>query len=83
LSHANAKGKGINSKGWVGNQVFRQLGLGKEKRRSEISAIYLQKPVGEFNNRNSLQDDKYYATIIETSTKDILTPPTSVALSLK
>ena len=22
-SHANAKGKGINSKGWVGNQVFR------------------------------------------------------------
>jgi hypothetical protein len=21
LSHANAKGKGINSKGWVGNQV--------------------------------------------------------------
>jgi hypothetical protein len=23
LSHVNAKGKGINSKGWVGNQVFR------------------------------------------------------------
>jgi hypothetical protein len=22
LSHANAKGKGIKSKGWVGNQVF-------------------------------------------------------------
>jgi hypothetical protein len=23
LSHANAKGKGINSASWVGNQVFR------------------------------------------------------------
>jgi hypothetical protein len=31
LSHANAKGKGINSKGWVGNQVFRWLKLKKEQ----------------------------------------------------
>jgi hypothetical protein len=59
LSHANAKGKGINSKGWVGNQVFRQLGLRKEKRRSEISARDLQKPFGELKIVNSLQDYKY------------------------
>jgi hypothetical protein len=30
LSHANAKGKGINSKGWVGNQVF---GLAEEEKK--------------------------------------------------
>jgi hypothetical protein len=58
LSHANAKGKGINSESWVGNQVFRQLGLRKEKRRSEISGRDLQKPFGEFKTIHSLQDDK-------------------------
>jgi hypothetical protein len=49
-----AKGKGIKSKDWVGNQVFRQLGLRKEKRRSEISARDLQKPFGEFKTVNSM-----------------------------
>jgi hypothetical protein len=38
LIHANAKGRGIDSKGLVGNQVFR---LAKEK-RSEISGRDLQ-----------------------------------------
>ncbi len=44
-SHANAKGKGINSEGWVGNQVFRQLDQEKSQKRekSEISARDLQK----------------------------------------
>jgi hypothetical protein len=31
LSHANAKGKGINSEGWVGNQVFRLAEKEKKK----------------------------------------------------
>jgi hypothetical protein len=47
--------------------------LTKEKRRSEISGRDLQKPFGEFKTINSLQDDKYQVTIIEISTKDILT----------
>ncbi len=37
LSHANAKGKGVNSKGWVGNQVF---GLAeKEKKARSLKEI--------------------------------------------
>jgi hypothetical protein len=44
LSHANAKGKGINYKGWVGNQDFRLDGEEKKKRRREISGRDLQKP---------------------------------------
>jgi hypothetical protein len=47
--------------------------LKKEKRRSEIYGRDLKKPFGEFKTVNSLQDDKYYDTIIEISTKDILT----------
>jgi hypothetical protein len=43
LSHVNAKEKGINSKGWVGNQVFR-LAEEEKKKRSEISGRDLQKP---------------------------------------
>ncbi len=45
MSHVNAKEKGINSKGWVGNQVFRCLDREKSKKRqkSEISARDLQK----------------------------------------
>jgi hypothetical protein len=43
----------------VGLMVFRQLGLRKEKRRSEISARDLQKLFGDFKTVNSLQDDKY------------------------
>jgi hypothetical protein len=31
LSHANAKGKGINSEGWVGDQVFRLAEEEKKK----------------------------------------------------
>jgi hypothetical protein len=31
LSHANTKGKGINSEGWVGNQVFRLAEEEKKK----------------------------------------------------
>ncbi len=38
--------------------VIRSLDLLKKK-RSEISGRDLQKPVGEFKNRNTLQDDKY------------------------
>jgi hypothetical protein len=34
LSHVNAKGKGINSEGWVRNQVFRLAEEEKKKRRS-------------------------------------------------
>jgi hypothetical protein len=34
LSHANSKGKGIDSKGWVGNQVFRLAEEMKEEVRS-------------------------------------------------
>jgi hypothetical protein len=44
LSHANSNGKGINSKGWVGNQVFRLAEEEKKKKRSEISGRDLQKP---------------------------------------
>jgi hypothetical protein len=35
LSHANAKGKGIDFEGWVGNQVFRLAEEEKKKRRKE------------------------------------------------
>jgi hypothetical protein len=52
--------------------VIRSLDKLKRK-RSEISGRDLQKPFGEFKNRNSLQDDKYLVTSIEISTKDILT----------
>jgi hypothetical protein len=31
LSHANAKGNGFDSKGWVGNQVFRLAEEEKKK----------------------------------------------------
>jgi hypothetical protein len=48
MSHANAKGKGINSEGWVGNQVFRRL----DQETSEISGRDLQKPFGEFKTVN-------------------------------
>jgi hypothetical protein len=34
VSHVNAKGKGIDSEGWVGNQVFR---LVKETRETKES----------------------------------------------
>jgi hypothetical protein len=44
LSHANAKEKGINSKVWVGNQVFRLAKEMKNKKRSDISGRDLQKP---------------------------------------
>jgi hypothetical protein len=43
LSHANAKGKGINSKGWSGNQVFRLAKEMMKKKRSEISGRDLKK----------------------------------------
>jgi hypothetical protein len=33
LSHANAKGKGISSKGWVGSQVFR---LAEEEKKRDL-----------------------------------------------
>jgi hypothetical protein len=46
LSHVNAKGKGINSEGWVGNQVFRRIGSRKEKKRSEIYGKRSPKTVG-------------------------------------
>jgi hypothetical protein len=59
FSHGNAKGKGINYKGWVNNQVFRLAEEEKKKRRSEISGRDLQKPFEEFKIRSSLQDDKY------------------------
>ncbi len=42
LSHANAKEKGINSEGWVGNQVF-SLAEEEKKKRSEIYRRDLQK----------------------------------------
>jgi hypothetical protein len=58
----------------LGNQVFRLAEEEKKKRRSEISGRDLQKPFGELKTLNSLQDDKYQVTIIEISTKDILTP---------
>ncbi len=48
-----------NGHQWLGNQVFRWLGLTKEKIRSEISGQDLQKPFGGFKTVNSLQDDKY------------------------
>ncbi len=48
-----------NGHQWLGYQVFRWLGLTKEKRRSEISGRDLQKPFGEFKTVISLQDDKY------------------------
>jgi hypothetical protein len=51
LSLANAKGTGTND--WV----IRYLDELKKK-RSEISGRDLQKPFGEFENKNSLQDDK-------------------------
>ncbi len=66
------KCKGTDTNG-LGNQVFRWLVSTKEKRRSEISGRDLQKPFRELKTVNSLQDDKYKVTIIEISTKDILT----------
>jgi hypothetical protein len=48
-----------NEHQWLGNQIFRWLGLTKEKRRSEISGRDLQKSFGEFKTVNSLQNDKY------------------------
>ncbi len=42
--------------------------------KSEISARDLQKPFGELKNRTSLLHDKYYATNIEISWANILTP---------
>jgi hypothetical protein len=53
MSHANAKGKGINSEGWVGNQVFRCLDQEKRE-KSKISGRDLQKPFGEFKTVNSM-----------------------------
>jgi hypothetical protein len=53
MSHANAKGKGINSIGWVGNQVFRCLDQ-EMREKSEISGRDLQKPFGEFKTVNSM-----------------------------
>jgi len=56
LSHANAKGKGIDSKGWVGNQVFRlvkERRERKERKESEISGRDLRKPFWEFKTVNS------------------------------
>jgi hypothetical protein len=44
---------------WIGNQVFRLAQEEKKKQRSEISGRDLQKPFGEFKNRNFLLDDKY------------------------
>jgi hypothetical protein len=52
LSRANAKGMGTDG------LVIRSLDYLKRK-RSEISGRDLQKPFGEFKNRNSLKDDKY------------------------
>jgi hypothetical protein len=71
LSHVNAKGKGINSKGWVGNQVFRWL----DREKSEISARDLQKPFEEFKTVNSILLTKYCSHHTEISTKDIVTLP--------
>jgi hypothetical protein len=74
MNHANAKGKGINPKGWVGNQVFRRLD--QEKREhSEISGRDLQKPFGEFKTVNSMLLTKYCSHHTEISTKDIVTLP--------
>jgi hypothetical protein len=61
LSHANTKGKGINSEGWVGNQVSRQLGLRKEK-RSEILEEISKNPFGEIKTINSMLMTKYQVT---------------------
>jgi len=47
LSHANAKGKGDNSEGWVGYLVIRLAEEEKKKRKIEISGRDLQKPSGE------------------------------------
>jgi hypothetical protein len=51
----NAKGKDINSKGWVGNQLFR---LAKEMKKRKEEARSLQeiskKPFGGFKTVNSM-----------------------------
>jgi hypothetical protein len=59
IEPCECKGKGHR---WIGNQVFRCLESRKEKRskrRSEISARDLQKPVAEFKIINSLLMTKY------------------------
>jgi hypothetical protein len=56
LSHANTKGKGINSKGWDGNNIFR---LAKEMKKWDLWKRSPKKLWGEFETVNSLQDDKY------------------------
>ena len=59
ISHVNAKGKGINSKGWVGNQVFRRLDQEKREKsqKSEISERDLQKAFWEIQNHKFPLDD--------------------------
>jgi hypothetical protein len=42
----------------MGNQVSRLAEEEKKKEEEEISVRDLQKPLGEFNTINSLQDDK-------------------------
>ncbi len=47
-----------NGHQWLGNQVFRWLGLTKETKEWDLWKRS-PKPFGKFKNRNSLQDDKY------------------------
>ncbi len=41
LSHANAKGKGIDSEGWVGNQVFRLVKEPKKRKETKERLMML------------------------------------------
>jgi hypothetical protein len=78
MSHANAKGKGINSEGWVGNQVFRCLDREKsQKRQKRVRSLQeiSKKLSEEFKTVNSILLTKYCSHRTEISTKDIVTLP--------
>ncbi len=61
LSHANAKGKGIDSEGSEKSKIMRS--------EEEIP----RKPFGEFKTINSILLTKYCSHHTEISTKDIVT----------